>query len=267
MKKYGLIGYPLTHSFSKKYFTEKFGRESIEDHSYELFELENLSNFPEFIKDNPDLLGLNVTIPHKIGAVYYMNWMDPEAKKVEAVNCIKVIQESAVAAAFSGEVGFVDQDFRLEGYNTDIYGFEHSLKPLLQSQHNKALVLGNGGASRAVRYVLKKLKIPFKVVSRRPKPNQILYTKLTPELVKNHNLIINTTPLGTDPDITAFPHIPYEAITEKHLLYDLIYNPEKTIFLQKGEAQGAKIKNGYEMLVLQAEKSWEIWNKKNHGHV
>ncbi len=264
MKKYGLIGFPLTHSFSKKYFTEKFKQEEIEDSSYGLFELENLSDFPEFIKANPDLCGLNVTIPHKIGAVYYMNWMDDEAKKVEAVNCIKIIQESAVAAAFSGEVGFVGQDFRLEGYNTDIYGFEHSLKPLLKSHHNKALVLGNGGASRAVRYVLKKLRIPFQVVSRRPKPNQILYEKVTPELIKKYKLIINTTPLGTDPDLTSFPPIPYEAITDQHLLYDLIYNPEKTVFLQKGEAQGAEIKNGYEMLVLQAEKAWEIWNKKNH---
>ncbi|MVN20203.1 shikimate dehydrogenase family protein [Mucilaginibacter arboris] len=262
MKKFGLIGYPLTHSFSKKYFTEKFAREDIEDNSYELFELENLSNFPEFIKANPDLCGLNVTIPHKIGAVFYMNWMDDEAKKVEAINCIKIITESAIEAAFSGEVGFVGQDFRLEGYNTDIYGFEHSLKPLLKSQHNKALVLGNGGASRAVRYVLKKLRIPFQVVSRRPKGNHLLYQNVTPELIKTSKLIINTTPLGTAPDLTAFPPIPYGNITDQHLLYDLIYNPEKTVFLQKGEAQGATIKNGYEMLVLQAEKSWEIWNKK-----
>lgn len=262
MKKYGLIGYPLTHSFSKKFFTEKFDREGIEGNSYELFELENLSNFPEFIKANPDLSGLNVTIPHKIGAVFYMNWMDTEAKKVEAINCIKIIKESAIEAAFSGEVGFVDQDFRLEGYNTDIYGFENSLKPLLKLQHSKALVLGNGGASRAVRYVLKKLKIPFNVVSRRPKPTHILYNQVTPEMVKSCKLIINTTPLGTDPDVTAFPPIPYDAITNQHLLYDLIYNPEKTVFLQKGEAQGATIKNGYDMLVLQAEKSWEIWNKK-----
>lgn len=264
MNKYGLIGFPLTHSFSKKYFTEKFEKEDIQDSSYELFELENLSDFPELIKANPDLCGLNVTIPHKIGAVYYMNWMDDEAKKVKAINCIKVIQESAVAAAFSGEVGFVDQDFRLEGYNTDIHGFENSLKPLLKSQHHRALVLGNGGASRAVRYVLKKLGIPFQVVSRRPKPSQLLYENVTPEIIKTYKLIINTTPLGTDPDVTAFPPIPYEAITDQHLLYDLIYNPEKTVFLQKGEAQGAEIKNGYEMLVLQAEKAWEIWNKKNH---
>ncbi len=262
MKKYGLIGFPLTHSFSKKYFTEKFENERIEDHSYELFELEHLSDFPELIKANPDLLGLNVTIPHKIGAVFYMNWMDPEAKKVEAINCVKIIQESALEAAFSGEVGFVDQDFRLEGYNTDIYGFENSLKPLLKPQHNRALVLGNGGASRAVRYVLKKLKIPFTVVSRRPKPNHILYEKLTPEIIKNCKLIINTTPLGTAPDLTAFPPIPYDAITDQHLLYDLIYNPEKTVFLEKGEAKGAAIKNGYDMLLLQAERSWEIWNKK-----
>lgn len=262
MKKYGLIGFPLTHSFSKKYFAEKFEKEGIEDHSYDLFELEHLSDFPELLKENRDLCGLNVTIPHKIGAVYYMNWLEPEAKKVEAINCIKIIKESAVAAAFSGEVGFVDQDYRLEGYNTDIFGFENSLKPLLRSQHTKALVLGNGGATRAVKYVLKKLKIPYKVVSRRPKLNHLSYDQVTPELVSRTKLIINTTPLGTAPDINAFPLIPYEAITDQHLLYDLIYNPEKTVFLQKGEAQGAVIKNGYEMLLLQAEKSWEIWNNK-----
>lgn len=262
MKKFGLIGYPLTHSFSKKYFTDKFENEKIEDHAYELFELEHLSDFPELIKANPDLIGLNVTIPHKIGAVFYMNWLEPEAKKVEAINCIKVIKESALEAAFSGEVGFVDQDFRLEGYNTDIYGFENSLKPLLKSQHNSALVLGNGGATRAVKYVLKKLKIPYTVVSRRPKLNHISYERVTANLIKNTKLIINTTPLGMAPNTNAFPPIAYEAITNQHLLYDLIYNPEKTTFLQKGEAQGATIKNGYEMLVLQAEKSWEIWNKK-----
>ncbi len=262
MKKYGLIGFPLTHSFSKKYFTEKFEKEGIEDHSYELFELENLSDFPEFIKANSGLCGLNVTIPHKIGVVFYMNWLEPEAKKVEAINCIKIIKESAIETAFSGEVGFVDQEFRLEGYNTDIFGFEHSLKPLLKSHHKKALVLGNGGATRAVKYVLKKLRIPYLVVSRRPKLSHISYNQVTAEMIKNYNLIINTTPLGTAPDTAAFPPIPYEAITSKHLLYDLIYNPEKTTFLQKGEAKGATIKNGYEMLVLQAEKSWEIWNKK-----
>ncbi len=262
MKKYGLIGFPLTHSFSKKYFTEKFEKEGIEDHSYELFELENLSDFPEFIKANTGLCGLNVTIPHKIGAVFYTNWLEPEAKKVEAINCIKIIKESAIETAFSGEVGFVDQDFRLEGYNTDIHGFENSLKPLLKLQHNKALVLGNGGATRAVKYVLKKLRIPYLVVSRRPKLTHISYEQVTAEMIKNYKLIINTTPLGTAPDLAAFPPIPYEAITNQHLLYDLIYNPEKTVFLQKGEAQGATIKNGYEMLVLQAEKSWEIWNNR-----
>jgi shikimate dehydrogenase len=262
MKRYGLIGFPLTHSFSKKYFEAKFKKEEIEDCSYELFEIDNLSNFPEFIKAQSGLCGLNVTIPHKIGAVFYMDWMDEEAKQVEAINCIRVAEESAIATAFSGEVGFVGQDYRLEGYNTDIYGFENSLAPLLQSQHNKALVLGNGGASRAVKYVLKKLKIDYKVVSREQKLTHFSYRQLTPAIIAEYPLIINTTPLGTAPDTTAFPDIPYEAITGRHLLYDLIYNPEKTVFLQKGEAQGATIKNGYEMLLLQAEKSWEIWNKK-----
>lgn len=262
MKKYGLIGFPLTHSFSKKYFEAKFEKEQIEDSSYELFEIDNLSDFPEFIKAQPNLCGLNVTIPHKIGAVYYMDWMDEEAKQVEAINCIRVVEESALATAFSGEVGFVGQDFRLEGYNTDIYGFENSLTPLLKPQHTKALVLGNGGAARAVKYVLKKLKIDYKIVSREQKSTHFLYNQLTPKIIAEYHLIINTTPLGTSPDAGAFPQIPYEAITSAHLLYDLIYNPEKTVFLQKGEAQGATIKNGYEMLLLQAEKSWEIWNKK-----
>jgi len=260
MKKYGLIGYPLKHSFSKKYFTEKFAAEKIEDCIYELFELEDLSTFPEFIKAHPDLCGLNVTIPHKIGAVFYMDRVDDEAKKVEAINCVHMTRKSTVEAAFSAEAGFAGSDFQLEGYNTDIYGFEHSLKPLLKAQHINALVLGDGGASRAIKYVLKKLGIAFQVVSRRPGPGQISYEHITPEIISRYKLIINTTPLGTAPDTTAFPPIPYDTITDQHLLYDLIYNPGKTAFLQKGEAQGAIIKNGYEMLVLQAEKSWEIWN-------
>lgn len=262
MKKYGLIGFPLTHSFSKKYFTKKFETEQIKDNVYELFEIDSLNNFPEFIQANPDLCGLNVTIPHKIGAVFYMDWMDEEAKQVAAINCIRVVKESAIATVFPAEAGFAGSGFRLEGYNTDIYGFENSLKPLLQPQHKKALVLGNGGAARAVKYVLQKLNINYRIVSRGQKPMDLSYDGLTPEIIAEHPLIINTTPLGTSPEINAFPKIPYEAITNQHLLYDLIYNPEKTVFLQKGEAQGAAMKNGYEMLLLQAEKSWEIWNKK-----
>lgn len=261
MKTYGLIGYPLTHSFSKKYFDEKFKLEEITDHAYELFEIPNLSDFPEFMKAHSYLDGLNVTIPHKIGILFYMNHVDEEARAIGAVNCVRIVCESPIETAFSGELGIVGQDYRLEGYNTDSYGFEHSLKPLLTFRHEKALVLGNGGASRAVKHVLKKMHIDYQTVSRQKKSGNMTYDQLTADIIAQHHLIINTTPLGTAPDIDAFPKIPYEAITSHHILYDLIYNPEKTVFLQKGEAQGATIKNGYEMLLLQAEKSWEIWNK------
>lgn len=261
MKHFGLIGYPLSHSFSKKYFTEKFEAEHISDtHKYDLFELSNLSNFPELLRAHPDLCGLNVTVPHKIGVVHYIDWLSEEAREVDAVNCIRITKESPVTAAFSGEVGIKDHDFRLEGFNTDVYGFEHSLKPLLKHHHNRALVLGDGGAARAVKYVLEKLEIEYLVVTRKAGGNRILFSDLTPHTIAEHTLIINTTPLGTSPNIHECPPIPYEFITEHHLLYDLIYNPERTLFLQKGHEQGAATKNGHEMLVLQAEKSWQIWN-------
>jgi shikimate dehydrogenase len=260
MKYYGLIGYPLTHSFSKKFFTEKFKTEHIADHVYDLYELKNLSDFPELLRANPKLCGLNVTVPHKIGVQRYMDWISPEAKEVGAVNCIRISAESPVLAAFSGEVGIQDHDFKLEGFNTDVYGFEESLKPLLKHQHKKALLLGNGGAARAVKCVLDKLGIEYILVTRRSNKEHVLFEKLTKKMVEEHTLIINTTPLGTSPNIHECPPIPYEYITEHHLLYDLIYNPEQTLFLKKGLEKGAAIKNGFEMLVLQAEKSWEIWN-------
>lgn len=260
MKQYGLIGYPLTHSFSKKFFTEKFEREGIAGHVYDLFELSNLSDFPELLRANPKLCGLNVTVPHKIGVVRYMDWISEEAKQVGAINCIRISAESPVLAAFSGEVGIKDHDFKLEGFNTDVYGFEHSLKPLLKHHHKKALLLGNGGAARAVKCVLDKLDIEYLLVTRRPDHNSILYTELTPEIMAGYTVIINSTPLGTSPNIHECPPIPYEYITHHHLLYDLIYNPGQTLFLKQGHDKGAATKNGYEMLVLQAEKSWEIWN-------
>ncbi|WP_295767286.1 shikimate dehydrogenase [uncultured Mucilaginibacter sp.] len=262
MKKYGLIGYPLTHSFSKKYFTAKFEREGIENHVYDLYEIQNLSDFPELLRANPKLCGLNVTVPHKIGVMFYLDWVHPDAREVDAVNCIRITAESPVAAAFSGEVGIKDHEFRLEGFNTDVYGFEMSLKPLLNAQHTQALVLGTGGASRAVKYVLNKLNIYAKFVSREASADRIGYADVTPELLSKYKLIINTTPLGMSPNVDKCPDIPYEALTSEHLLYDLIYNPEETLFLQKGREQGAATKNGYEMLLLQAEKSWEIWNSR-----
>jgi len=262
MKHYGLIGYPLTHSFSKRFFTEKFEKEGIADHVYDLYEIDNLSDFPELLRANPRLCGLNVTVPYKIGVMYYLDWVHPDAKEVGAVNCIRISAESPIAAAFSGEVGIQDHEFRLEGFNTDVYGFEQSLIPLLQPQHTQALILGSGGASRAVKYVLNKLKIYNTTVSRESDSGRILYQDLTTEHLDKYKLIINTTPLGMAPDTDKCPDIPYEALTGEHLLYDLIYNPAETMFLQKGREQGAVTKNGSEMLILQAEKSWEIWNEK-----
>ena len=258
MKKYGLIGFPLKHSFSEKYFTEKFQKEGYEDCVYEAFPLPNLSDLPDLIKANPDLRGLNVTVPHKIGVIYYMDKLDPAAKEIDAVNCIKIVNQHPVEAFFSGELSTLQ--VRLEGYNTDAYGFEMSLKPLLKKHHTKALILGAGGAARAVAYVLHKLGISYKHVSRRSIKKQLSYAQLTEDIVSENLLIVNTTPVGTYPHIEAFPEIPYNALTSKHLLYDLVYNPVETEFLRRGKEHGATIKNGLEMLHLQAEKSWEIWN-------
>jgi shikimate dehydrogenase len=262
MKHYGLIGYPLSHSFSKKFFTEKFEREHIKDTEYGLYPLEHISELPAFLHKHPHFSGLNVTVPHKINVLKYLDWVEHDARTAGAVNCIKIYAESPVTAAFSGEVGIKGHDFRLEGYNTDIYGFETSLKPLLKNRHDQALVLGEGGAARAVKCVLDNLGISFKCVTRRSTPGNLLFGDLQPHHIKDNLLIINTTPLGMSPNVDECPHIPYEAITSDHLLYDLIYNPEETLFLKKGAEHGATIKNGYEMLVLQAEKSWEIWNAK-----
>jgi shikimate dehydrogenase len=262
MKKYGLIGYPLSHSFSKKYFTDKFEREMIPASEYHLFPLEHITELPALLKAHPDLCGLNVTVPYKISVLKYLDWIEPDAKSAGAVNCIRITAESPVAAAFSGEVGINGHDFRLEGFNTDIYGFENSLKPLLKPYHDHALVLGDGGAAQAVKCVLDSLGITFKVVTRKAHGDNLLFKDLKPQHIEQYKLIVNCTPLGMTPKIDECPPIPYEAITDEHLLYDLIYNPEKTLFLEKGEKQGAAIKNGYEMLVLQAEKGWEIWTEK-----
>jgi shikimate dehydrogenase len=262
MKHYGLIGYPLSHSFSKQFFTEKFENEKIRDTEYHVFPMEHISELPALLKAHPDLCGLNVTIPHKLSVLKYLDWIEHDAKSAGAVNCIRISSESPVEAAFSGEVGVKGHDFRLEGFNTDIYGFEMSLRPLLKDHHDQALVLGDGGAARAVKCVLESLGINFRVVTRKPIPGNLLFSELKPHHIKQHTLIVNTTPLGTSPNVDESPPIPYDAITHDHLLYDLIYNPEKTLFLKKGEDHGAVIKNGYEMLVLQAEKSWEIWTSK-----
>src|SRR5690606_26837442 len=226
MKKLGLIVYPLVHSFSKQDYTEKLENLGLSDHSYELFPLQALSELPQLLKDEPKLCGLNVTIPHKIGVLYYLDWVSPEAKVVNAVNCIKILKRDPLEDLFSGECSL--ERVRLHGYNTDVYGFEESLKPLLKKGHTRALVLGNGGAARAVFYVLKKLNIEYTVVSRKASHLQLSYDEINKEVIEKHPLIINTTPVGTYPGVEDCLDIPYEFIGKKHLLYDLIYNPVET---------------------------------------
>ena len=246
MRTFGLIGYPLAHSFSKKYFTEQFEREQEDNCRYELFPLEHVDEITSLILSDQSLRGLNVTIPHKVSVLPYLNEMDDAAEKIGAVNCIAVTRNGA--------------EISLKGYNTDAYGFEESLKPFLKDYHTKALVLGDGGAARAVKYVLNKLGICYQSVVRTPIAGAILYDDLTEEMVRTHKVIINTTPLGTFPQVDASPAIPYQYLTGQHLAYDLVYNPEETQFLQKAKTQGAMVKNGLEMLHLQADRSWHIWN-------
>jgi shikimate dehydrogenase len=238
--QYGLIGYPLAHSFSPAWFKEKFAQEGV-DATYNAYPLAHIADINDLLANYP-LCGLNVTIPYKESVIEFLNEMDDAAQAVNAVNCIDL------------------RNGRRKGYNTDIIGFELSLKPLLKPQHTKALVLGTGGAAKAVIYVLDKLGIITQSVSRSGNGHTIGYEELTDEIVNDHTLIINTTPLGMSPDVEAAPDLPYRAIGVQHLLYDLVYNPAETKFLSLGRAQGAMIKNGHEMLVLQAEASWEIWN-------
>ena len=243
MRLFGLIGYPLSHSFSKKYFTEKFIAEGINDCSYGLFPIHDINELNGLIKNHPTLKGLNITVPYKQQVLGYLSHSNiPEA--LRACNCIKIEKD------------------KLTGYNTDVTGFEKSIFPLLKNHHNKALILGNGGAAAAVQFVLKKLNIDFKTVSRKVHAGSMLtYDDLTTEILSRHKLIINTTPLGTFPFTNECPVIPYNGISQQHLLYDLIYNPVKTKFLSEGEKRGAQIFNGYTMLVIQAEESWKIWNE------
>lgn len=248
MRKYGLLGYPLTHSFSKRYFTEKFEKEKI-DSSYENFEIDNISKFPDMIKNNPEIVGLNVTIPYKEQVIPFLNDLNESANEIKAVNTVVVKRTG--------------NGVYLKGYNTDTYGFETSLKSFLQEHHKKALILGTGGASKALKYVLTKLGIGYLSASiEELKENEIRYEDINEKMMAERTLIINATPLGTFPKVDTFPNIPYQFITEKHLLFDLVYNPQVSVFLQKGKEKGATIKNGYEMLLLQAIKSYEIWNTK-----
>ena len=264
MRRFGLIGYPLSHSFSRKYFKEKFKRENISDASYQLFPIQSLVEFPNVIHQMPELLGLNVTIPYKIDIIPFLDEVDITAKEAGAVNTIKVIklrEADPISTDEWSEQSLNLDHVKLIGYNTDVYGFEITLKPLLQPIHTKALILGTGGASKAVEYVFKKLGINYLLVSRNPEgPNEVGYNELNETAIRQFPLIVNTTPLGMFPDTDQFPLIPYEFITENNFLYDLIYNPEETIFLKKGREKGAITQNGLSMLKLQAEKAWEIWN-------
>ena len=246
MKKYGLLGYPLTHSFSKRYFTEKFEKENI-DSTYENFEIDTIEKFPGIVISNPEIIGFNVTIPYKEQVIPYLNELNDSAREIGAVNTIKVSKTV--------------EGIYLKGFNTDTFGFETSLKPLLKDHHKKALILGTGGASKALKYVLSKLGIEFISASiEELKENEIPYEDIDKQVMSEHRLIINATPLGTYPNVDTYPNIPYEFISDKHLLFDLVYNPEVSKFLEKGAAKGATIKNGYEMLLLQAIRSYEIWN-------
>lgn len=245
MRLFGLIGYPLSHSFSKKYFTEKFTRENISGCRYELFPLENIEQFPELIKTQTNLAGLNVTIPYKQLVIPYLDELDQAAAAVGAVNTIS------------------DINGKLKGYNSDVYGFELSLRNLLATKKkrpDKALILGTGGAAKAVNFVLKKLNIEAKTVSRSSDKGNFTYTDLNDKIIGEHLLIINTTPLGMSPNFNNLPLIPYPSVGPEHFLFDLVYNPAVTAFLEKGNIAGAATSNGLEMLYLQAEKAWDIWN-------
>jgi shikimate dehydrogenase len=243
MKRYGLIGYPLSHSFSKNYFEQKFLAEDIQDCSYDLFPLKNIEELPLLIESTKGLQGLNVTIPYKEQVLRFVTVLSDAVESIGACNCIKI------------------QDGILTAFNTDVLGFEQSLKPLLRPEYKKALILGTGGAAKAVAWVLGNLGIEYSYVSRNPGEQRFIsYEMLHLELVREHKLIVNTTPLGMQPNIHQKPSLPYAGITPYHLCYDLIYNPAKTAFLLAAEAQGATIKNGLEMLTIQAEESWKLWN-------
>ncbi len=245
MKRYGLIGFPLGHSFSKGWFARMFAAEGRTDCVYENYPLASIDELPGMIAQNPDLEGFNVTIPYKEAVMPCLDELDPQAAAVGAVNCVKIVREG-------GEV-------RLRGYNTDVYGFRRSLLSMLGAARPDALILGTGGAAKAVVYVLENEGINYMMVSRRAGEGRLAYEALTPELVERTPLIVNTTPLGMFPAVEVRPEIPYEAVGSGHFLYDLVYNPAETAFLHAGRVRGAAVMNGCAMLVAQAERSWEIW--------
>lgn len=244
MKVYGLVGKNIDYSFSKKYFTERFANTNAEDCVYQNFDMEIIDDFVSLVKNNPDLSGLNVTIPYKQSILPFLHSLSKKATLIGAVNVIRFKK--------NGE---------LKGYNSDYFGFKKAMKPLLQEHHKKALILGTGGSSKAVAFALEELDVPYVFVSRNSQINCIPYDRINATTFDNFQIIINCTPLGTTPNIKEYPPIPYQFFTEKHIAFDLIYNPEESQFLQKAKQNGAVTKNGMEMLVFQAEKAWKIWNK------
>ena len=248
MKEYGIIGYPLAQSASPAFFNGKFQKEGI-DARYIPFEIESIDELPHILEKHPELQGFNVTIPHKIAVMRYLEGMSDEAKGINAVNVVKVTRNA-------------DGKAHLWGYNSDVIGFSRSIEPLLQGRHKKALVLGTGGASKAIIYALEQLGLETLQVSRKANGKAIAYCDITPEIIQTHTVIVNCTPLGmVGHGVDQCPDIPYCLLNNSHLLYDIVYNPENTLFLQKGAAQGATTKSGYEMWYLQALASWEIWSK------
>ena len=246
MPQLGLIGYPLSHSFSKKYFDEKFQKLNLSDYSFSVFSMENVNQFPALLNENKNLIGLSVTIPHKETVIPFLDEVDEVAKEIGAVNCIKIANG------------------KLKGYNTDALGFKQSLRPFLDVNHTKALVFGTGGAAKAVAYTLKNLNIDVWFVTRKKNadlPNSFTYEELNEEIVAACKLLVNTTPVGMHPNINECPGLPYQAISPQHLVYDLTYNPAETLFLRKAKEQGALISNGYNMLCFQADEAWRIWNE------
>jgi len=243
MRRFGLIGFPLSHSFSKKFFSEKFEQENIRDCVYENYPIENIHELPNLIRDTPDLVGINVTIPYKKEVIPFLTSFSTVVQKIGACNCIYL------------------KNGKLIGHNTDVPGFKHSLEPYLRPHHQRAIVLGNGGASAAVKYVLTQMQIPYIVVSRKAADGCVSYEQLTENIIASHHLIVNTTPLGTFPNISECPPIPYSSINGLHHFYDLVYNPSETLFLQRAKSKGATIQNGMDMLIEQALVSWRIWNE------
>ncbi len=254
IKQFGLIGNPLTHSFSKKYFKDKFEKENIFNCIYDLYPLEHINQLPELIANTPNLCGLNVTIPYKESVIPFLNDLNETAKVVAAVNCIKIISSTN------------NQSPILKGYNTDVIGFKQSIKPFLETQHERALILGTGGASKAVAHVLKEIGIDCYFVTQTKNEknkafsNLFTYEELNQYIINSFKLIINTTPVGMFPNVNDAPNIPYEYISPSHLLYDLVYNPIETEFLKRAKQFGASTVNGLSMLHLQAEAAWRIWN-------